>query len=62
VFFYKKEEFMQRIEKERPLSKTTGYLYSLYLSFQQLAQELNEICARMERTEPWYDKPSPQVL
>ncbi len=42
----------------RPLSMTTGYLYSVYLTLNRLQQELDQACRYMRRAKPWYDRPN----
>lgn len=39
----------------RPLSRETGYLFSLYLELKRTLGQLQQTCEILERTEPWFD-------
>lgn len=39
----------------RPLSRNTGYLFSMYLEMKRTAEQLQQVCKIMENLEPWFD-------
>ena len=41
---------------DRPISRETGHLYSIFFEMQKSLKSLQSACDRMAQAEPWYDK------